>query len=185
MSKKICCCRNCIHCNRFESFLLESLDTAFFYECELSGERITIDELDSSNICPHFKLKDGEVKFYIRNELDKQYYMSKIKRVIFNNPATIVFWNDGTKTVVVCKDEDTFDKEKGLAMAISKYFFNNKGYYNDIFRKWCKDESDDTQEYSFTVSSSNTGLELFSKYARQKLAGEITFEIGSKKEKRK
>ena len=138
MSKKICCCRNCIHCNRFESFIPDSLDSAFFYECELSGELIAIDKLDSSNICPNFKLKDGEVKFYIRSKLDKQYYLSKIKKVIFNNPATIVFWDDGTKTVVICQDSDIFDKEKGLAMAISKYFFNNKGNYNDIFRKWCK-----------------------------------------------
>ena len=28
----------------------------------------------------------------------------KIERVIFNAPATIVFWNDGTKTVVKCQN---------------------------------------------------------------------------------
>ena len=28
------------------------------------------------------------------------------------------------------------EKEKGLAMAISKYFFDNAGYYNDVFKKW-------------------------------------------------
>ncbi len=28
----------------------------------------------------------------------------KIERVIFNAPATIVFWNDGTKTVVKCRE---------------------------------------------------------------------------------
>ena len=40
----------------------------------------------------------------------------KIKDVIYNDPATIVFWEDGTKTVVKCKNEK-FDPEKGLAMA--------------------------------------------------------------------
>lgn len=70
--------------------------------------------------------------------------MSKIKNVIFNDPATIVFWNDGTKTVVKCGKDDAFDPEKGLAMAISKYFFDNAGYFNDVFKKWIpkKGESD-------------------------------------------
>ena len=44
----------------------------------------------------------------------------EIKNVIFNDPATIVFWKDGTKTVVKCQDGDEFDPEKGLAMAIAK-----------------------------------------------------------------
>lgn len=68
----------------------------------------------------------------------------KSKNVIFNDPATIVFWNDGTKTVVKCGKDDTFDPEKGLAMAISKYFFDNAGYFNDVFKKWIpkKGESD-------------------------------------------
>lgn len=60
----------------------------------------------------------------------------RIKNVIFNGPATIVLWNDGTKTVVKCGKNDTFDPEKGLAMAISKYFFDNAGYFNDVFKKW-------------------------------------------------
>ena len=44
----------------------------------------------------------------------------KIKRIIFNPPATIVFWADGDKTVVKAHNED-FDPEKGLAMAICKH----------------------------------------------------------------
>ena len=70
--------------------------------------------------------------------------MSKIKNVIFNDPATIVFWSDSTKTVVKCGKDDIFDPEKGLAMAISKYFFDNAGYFNDVFKKWIprKGESD-------------------------------------------
>lgn len=60
-----------------------------------------------------------------------------IKRVIFNEPATIVIWNDGTKTVVKAEGEE-FDPEKGLAMAISKKVMgNNRDYYN-TFKKWTK-----------------------------------------------
>lgn len=61
--------------------------------------------------------------------------MYKIKEVIFNPPATIVFWKDGTKTVVKAGKDD-FDKEKGLAMAISKKAFGNKGNYYNEFKKW-------------------------------------------------
>ena len=41
------------------------------------------------------------------------------KRIVRNGPATIVFWKDGTKTVVKCHDED-YDPEKGLAMALAR-----------------------------------------------------------------
>lgn len=59
----------------------------------------------------------------------------KIKKVIFNNPATIVFWEDNTKTVVQCGPLDSFDPEKGLAMAIAKKALGNKGnYYNEIYK---------------------------------------------------
>lgn len=60
---------------------------------------------------------------------------NEIKKVIFNDPATIVFWNDGTKTVVKAHDEE-FDPEKGLAMAISKKLLGNKGNYYNEFKKW-------------------------------------------------
>ena len=34
---------------------------------------------------------------------------ASIKNVIFNPPATIVFWSDGTKTAVKCSEKDIFD----------------------------------------------------------------------------
>lgn len=69
---------------------------------------------------------------------------TKIKNVIFNDPATIVFWSDGTKTVVKCGENDIYDPEKGLAMAVAKkYLGTNKSHsnYMDEFKKWLpKDE---------------------------------------------
>ena len=64
----------------------------------------------------------------------------KIIKVIFNNPATIIKWDDGTKTVVKCQDGDTFDPEKGFAMAVAKKWFNNKGSFNDAMKKWLPKE---------------------------------------------
>jgi DNA polymerase elongation subunit (family B) len=62
--------------------------------------------------------------------------LTNIDRVIFNDPATIVFWSDGTKTVVKNTDKRKFDPEKGLAMAITKKALGNKGSYYDELRKW-------------------------------------------------
>lgn len=66
-----------------------------------------------------------------------------IKNVIFNDPATIVFWSDGTKTVVKCQPGDKFDPEKGLAMAIAKKMMGNTGSYCNVFKKWIKEEKSD------------------------------------------
>lgn len=60
-----------------------------------------------------------------------------IQDVIFNPPATIIKWDDGTKTVVKCGKDDIYDKEKGLAMALLKKLHGNNGGYNEIFKKWC------------------------------------------------
>ena len=60
----------------------------------------------------------------------------QIKKLIFNPPATIVFWNDGTKTVVKCQNHEEFDPEKGLAMAFFKKMHGNKGHYFEEIKKW-------------------------------------------------
>ena len=60
----------------------------------------------------------------------------EIEKVIFNDPATIVFWRDGCKTVVKAQDGEPYDKMVGLAMACCKYAFGNKGNYYNVFKKW-------------------------------------------------
>ena len=63
----------------------------------------------------------------------------KIKDVIFSDPATVVFWDDNTKTVVKTRGGEKYDKEKGLAMAIIKKITGNTGNYYNIFKEWCGD----------------------------------------------
>ena len=62
-------------------------------------------------------------------------YIPAIKKVIFNNPATIVICNDGTKTTVKCSERDEYSEEVGLAMCISKKALGNKGNFNEVFKK--------------------------------------------------
>ena len=67
---------------------------------------------------------------------------ARIVKVIFNDQATIVLWSDGTKTVVKCGENDFYDPEKGLALAISKKCLGNKGNYYNTFKKWLPKEDE-------------------------------------------
>ena len=66
--------------------------------------------------------------------------LPEIKDIIFNEPATIILWADGTKTVVKCQEGEGYDPEKGIAMAISKKALGNKGNYCEVFKKWLPEE---------------------------------------------
>jgi uncharacterized protein YlzI (FlbEa/FlbD family) len=52
----------------------------------------------------------------------------EIKQVIFNNPATIIIWKDGSKTVVKASG-DEFNEEFGFAMAYLKKIFGERNKY--------------------------------------------------------
>ena len=78
-----------------------------------------------------------------------------LTKVIFNEPATIVYWSDKTKTVVKCGEDDTYDKEKGLALCYMKKLFNNKGNYNEILKKWCKEKEEPKKEVPHWVKGKN------------------------------
>lgn len=84
-------------------------------------------------------INDDEIT-YIKEALNRK--KSPIENVIFNDPATIVFWADGTKTVVKAHDEK-YDPEKGLAMAIAKKHLGNQGNYYNTFSKWLPNETDE------------------------------------------
>ena len=80
-----------------------------------------------------------------------------IERVLFNDPATIVFWTDGTKTVVKCRKGDKWDAEKGLAMACAKKLMGNREGYHKTLAKYYKkervwEEEMDTEQIRAAVS---------------------------------
>lgn len=49
----------------------------------------------------------------------------KMKRVIYHAPATIVYWEDGTRTVVKCDKEDEYNPMLGLALCYMKKALGN------------------------------------------------------------
>lgn len=88
-----------------------------------------IDEV--SSLCKGPSKKE----IYIRNK-------ELIKRVIFNEPYTIVIWVSGEKTIVKAQDGEPYDKEKGLAMCFAKYFLGNTCRYFDFFKEVCGEEEE-------------------------------------------
>lgn len=64
----------------------------------------------------------------------------KIERVIFSNPATIVIWKDGTKTVAKCRKGDTYSKEAGLAICYMKKVMGSRKKFLKVMKKWIPEE---------------------------------------------
>ena len=55
-----------------------------------------------------------------------------IKKVIFNDPATIIFWNDDTKTVSKCHKTDVYSKEVGFIVAYLKHFISGSQLQKEL-----------------------------------------------------
>ena len=59
-----------------------------------------------------------------------------IKKIIFNEPATIVIWSDKTKTISkVCKG-DIYDKKTGLCVCIAKKALGGNGKINKLIKNF-------------------------------------------------
>lgn len=115
-----------------------------------------VKDIDNSKRTPDFYLtmprNNGKTFYanqvweYLRNDINTTHELwsktnpyintPNIKDVIFNPPATIILWNDGTKTVVKAQDGEPYDPEKGFAMAVTKKHFGNNHEYYDEVKKW-------------------------------------------------
>lgn len=66
-------------------------------------------------------------------------YYLKVKRIIFNPPATVVIWEDGTKTVVKCAEDDDFDPETGVSMCYMKKIYGSRHAFSKMVEKYITD----------------------------------------------
>lgn len=49
--------------------------------------------------------------------------LPEVKNIIFNDPVTVVFWKDGTKTIVKASNGDKFSKELGVVYSVFKKLY--------------------------------------------------------------
>lgn len=103
-----------------------------------------------------------------------------IKNVIFAPPATIVYWSDGSKTVVKCSEKDIFDPEKGLAVAIAKRCGGNKGSYYKEIQNWVEKSGKKYPGKPYTESSSVKNDALKKYIAQAKKSYEAALEAATK-----
>lgn len=63
----------------------------------------------------------------------------QIKRVLYKNPAVIVFWTDNTKTVAKCAESDVFDREKGFMIAVLKKYLSSRNVMQ-MLEEWIPED---------------------------------------------
>lgn len=90
------------------------------------------------------------LKYVIRDEKVTKVTMLEWKmtprKVIFNGPATVVMWEDGSKTVVKKTDGDVDDREKAVMFAIIKKACGNRGKMNRYLKLFKEDKSNEEKK---------------------------------------
>lgn len=110
------------------------------------------------------------IKSESNNDISKPkmtYGCPGIKKVIFNDPATIVLWDDGTKTVVKCSEGDTYSEWSGLAFCICKKLMGDE--FHKVFKHWC--DRDDIRKPIYDVRHTDPGChsESVSHYGKDEI----------------
>lgn len=68
-----------------------------------------------------------------------EHLIPSIAKLIYNDPATIIIFDDGTKSVVKCQEGDLYSKERGFVFALLKRIYGPE--YNDIMREYVWDNT--------------------------------------------
>lgn len=124
------------------------------------------------------KMKDccGEVRFVqkgiqehlVRERMNELYQkMFTPVQIIFNNPATIVFWGDGTKTVVKCAPGTAFNKYAGFCAAVAKKIYVNNSAINRLVNDGL-DQNPPKPEKAAAKTTKNAEKETINRLAKAK-----------------
>lgn len=86
------------------------------------------------------KIQYGKYRSEHMKENSDLVHAFSIKDVIFNPPATIVYWIDGSKTVVKCSSYDEYDPMVGICMCITKKLYGGKAGWASQIRRFAEKE---------------------------------------------
>ena len=78
-------------------------------------------------------------------------YIPAITKIVSNNPDSVVYFNDDTKSVVRCENPNDFDPEKGIYLAILKKAIGSKNLRHlfNLIEPGIKKEATDIANVSF------------------------------------
>lgn len=77
-------------------------------------------------------------------------YNTHIVKIIYNDKATIVFWNNNTKTVVKCTETDEYSKEAAVAIAFFKHSVGDE-YYHYVMDALTGNKGDSPKTHTRTI----------------------------------
>ena len=102
----------------------------------LSADEVTFDFETTEATA---EIATGCIEALLNGFMDEHaFHVDPVKKVVFNDPATVVYWIDGSKTVVKRSEDDRWDPEKGLLLCFMKRMFGNTGRFNDVLKEWMK-----------------------------------------------
>ena len=61
-----------------------------------------------------------------------------VKRIIHSGPATIVFWEDNTKTVVRCSENDIYDEYSAFCSALAIKLYGTNSHLKKVIERVSK-----------------------------------------------
>lgn len=106
---------------------------------DIPDEEIPFCDLDCSE-CDLCQEECFDCELECDEEEPMMWGIPDVDRIIFNPPATIVFWDDGTKTVVKCMEDQPYEKYAGFAMACMKKMFGSTSRAKAIMKECDEDE---------------------------------------------
>lgn len=96
-----------------------SFQSRMNYLVTTDGMRFNCDDFESAKTLIK-RIHDLSNEKDTAADLNNLYNSFEVKDILVNGPATIIFWGDGTKTVVKCFPTETYDVEKAVAMCFMK-----------------------------------------------------------------
>lgn len=107
------------------------------------------------NVTPSFVKSFREAEARLEKEIKEKELREKqarnkrlrgmIKKVMLNEPYTIIIWNDGTKTVVKCHEFDSYDPEKGILACMAKKLYENTNLFKEIIQEYVDFDTHNTE----------------------------------------
>lgn len=128
----------------------DEVETMTFEPADLEDDLPFADEDEcdrtSCDTCLNFEAcMDGEMyadpEFDVDDDFDPPCWgIPDIRRVIFSGPATIVFWEDNTKTIVKCMKGERFERYAGFAAACMKKMFGSTSRAKSIMNEFAEEQ---------------------------------------------
>ena len=124
------CCSNCSSINT------DCVTGAVYYDnCSNSIGYSTLKTYNKS-LSKKYNFAGGFNKIGSDGSVESFY----IKKVLYKNPVTVVFWSDGTKTVAKTHGGDSYNPESGLVICVLKKLHGSSNVRN-LLKSWIREDA--------------------------------------------